>query len=81
MGIFGIHLDGSVTRLRKRAPLPDASFRGGEMNTSRKSDKSDTKKHYESPKLVIYGDIWALTQNRGSSGKVDHGGFPANKTA
>ncbi len=63
------------------SPVARRKFPGGEMNTSRKSDKSDTKKHYESPKLVIYGDIWALTQNRGSSGKADHGGFPASKTA
>lgn len=35
---------------------------------------SSTKKKYQSPELIVYGDIVALTHAVGSKGKLDGGG-------
>lgn len=51
-------------------PKPDAS------------DNATPKKHYEAPRLEIYGDIHEITQNIGTQGKrIDNGAKPRNKTA
>jgi hypothetical protein len=39
-----------------------------------------SKKHYESPNLVIYGDIREITQNVGNKGNSDGGISPKEKT-
>ncbi len=36
-------------------------------------DQQAEKKRYESPKLLVYGDIRVITQTGGSSGKTDSG--------
>ncbi len=41
------------------------------------SDKSAIKKPYQSPKLLVYGNLTEMTKSHGSRGKLDggtHGG-------
>ena len=39
---------------------------------------SSTKKRYQSPELIIYGDIVALTHTVGPNGQLDGGGGTGN---
>jgi hypothetical protein len=47
------------------------------------SDHAQTppKRPYESPRLVTYGDIKALTQNDAIGQKADKGGAQKNRTS
>jgi len=50
-----------------------------DMNTRRES-LHNQKKKYQSPNLVVYGDIREITKNVGSRGKID-GGKGSNKNS
>jgi hypothetical protein len=44
-------------------------------------DKEEQKKPYQSPELVVYGDIKKITQAMNASAStLDGGGAPVNKT-
>jgi hypothetical protein len=38
------------------------------------------KKHYEAPRLEVYGDIQQITRANGTDGHGDGGAHPRNKT-
>jgi hypothetical protein len=38
------------------------------------------KKPYQSPKLLVYGDLTQLTQTKGTSGSLDKGGGKKRRT-
>lgn len=62
------------------------SIRSGILNASSIGDSREgadrgRRKAYRSPKLVVYGDIRAITQNVGSKKMPDGGAKPSWKSA
>jgi hypothetical protein len=41
---------------------------------NRLPQKQEKKKPYESPKLIVYGNLAEMTQSKGTVGKPDTGG-------
>ncbi len=39
-----------------------------------------TKKPYQTPKLIVYGDIRKITETVGLKGNLDGGSFPKTRT-
>jgi len=48
--------------------------------TTYTADQNSTPKPYESPRLVVYGDLRQITQSNGHNGGLDGQGGPINQT-
>jgi hypothetical protein len=44
------------------------------------SEKTTAKKPYQSPKLLVYGDLTEMTKSAGTKSKPDGGGRRARRT-
>ena len=45
----------------------------------KQSSKTPAKKPYQSPKLLVYGDLTEMTKSTGRSGRLDGGPNPAKR--
>ena len=51
-----------------------------EQSSNQQEEPSREKKPFEAPRLVVYGDIAALTRTVGKTGLADTGKAPASRT-